>query len=65
MPRSNQTRSQYILQNVAERGQTVCEQNEHCDNCLKYFTNLMDVLWTQWMGFNGKDIPEHRDCSKS
>ena len=57
--------SQYILRNVAERGQTVCEQNGRCDNCLKYFTNLMDVLWTQWMGLNGKDIPEHRDCSKS
>ena len=29
------------------------------------FTNLMDVLWTQWTGWNGKDISERRDCSKS
>ena len=35
MPRSHQTRSQYVLQNVAERGQTVCERNERCDNYLE------------------------------
>ena len=40
MPRSHQTRSQYVLQNVAERGQTVCERNERCDNCLKSFYEL-------------------------
>ena len=40
MPRSHQTRSQYVLQNVAKRGQTVCEQNESCDNCLQSFYEL-------------------------
>ena len=40
MPRSHQTRSQYVLQNVAERGQTVCERNERCDNCLESFYEL-------------------------
>ena len=40
MPRSHQTRSQYVLKNVAERGQTVCEQNEHCNNCLETFYEL-------------------------
>ena len=40
MPRSHQTRSQYVLQNVAERGQTVCERNERCDNCLESFYKL-------------------------
>ena len=65
-PRSHQTRPQYVLQNVAERGQTVCEWNERCDNSLgSFFPNLMDVLWTQWTGWNGKDIPERRYCSKS
>ena len=36
-PRSHQTRSQYVLQNEAERGQTVRGRNERCDNCLEYF----------------------------
>ena len=62
MPRSHQTRSQYVLQNVAERGQTVCERNERCDNCLESFYELngrcMDAV-------DGKDISERRDCSKS
>ena len=40
MPRSHQTRSQYVLQNVAERGQTVCERNERCNNCLETFYEL-------------------------
>ena len=40
MPRSHQTRSQYVPQNVAERGQTVCARNEPCDNCLKSFYEL-------------------------
>ena len=40
MPRSHQTRSQYVLQNVAERGQTVCERNERCNNCLESFYEL-------------------------
>ena len=40
MPRSHQTRSQYVLQNVAERGQTVCQRNEGCDNCLESFYEL-------------------------
>ena len=40
MPRSHQTRSQYVLQNVVERGQTVCERNERCDNCLESFCEL-------------------------
>ena len=29
------------------------------------FTNLMDVLWTEWTGSNGEVIPERRDWSKS
>ena len=37
MPRSHQTRSQYVIQNVVEWGQTVCERNERCDNCLESF----------------------------
>ena len=36
MPPSRQIRSQYVLQNDAERGQTVCERNERCDNCLVF-----------------------------
>ena len=40
MPRSHQTRSQYVLQNVAERGQTVCERNERCNNCFESFYEL-------------------------
>ena len=40
MPRSHQTRPQYVLQNVAEQGQTVCERNERCDNCLESFYEL-------------------------
>ena len=40
MPRSHQTRLQYVLQNDAERGQTVCERNERCDNCLESFYKL-------------------------
>ena len=40
MPRSHQTRSQCVLQNVAERHQTVCERNERCDNCLESFYEL-------------------------
>ena len=40
MPRSHQTRSQCILQNVAERDQTVCERNERCDNCFGCFYEL-------------------------
>ena len=40
MARSHQTRSQYVLQNVAERGQTVCERNEGCDNCLESIYEL-------------------------
>ena len=39
-PRSHQTRSHYVLQNVAERGQTVCERNERYDNCLGSFYEL-------------------------
>ena len=64
MPRSHQTRSQYVLQNVAERGQTVCERNERCDNCLESFYEL-NGRFMRWTGSNGKDIPERRDCSKS
>ena len=40
MPRSQQTRLQYVLQNVAERGQTVCKRSERCDNCLDTFYEL-------------------------
>ena len=40
MPRSHQTRSQYVPQNVAKQGQTVCERNECCDNCLESFYEL-------------------------
>ena len=40
MPRSHQTRSQYVLQNVVERGQTVCERNYRCNNCLETFYEL-------------------------
>ena len=40
MPCSHQTRLQYVLQNVAEQGQTVCERNECCDNCLESFYEL-------------------------
>ena len=40
MPRSHQTRSQYVLQNDAERSQTVCERDDRCDNCLKSFYEL-------------------------
>ena len=36
MPHWHQTLSQYVLQNFAERGQTVCERNECCDNCLVF-----------------------------
>ena len=40
MPFSHQTRLQYVLQNVAERGKTVCERNERCNNCLESFYEL-------------------------
>ena len=55
MPRSHQTRSQYVLQNVAERGQTVGERNECCDNCLESFYELngrfMDAVdGLEWEG---------------
>ena len=48
MPRSHQTRSQYVFQNVAERGQTMWERNERYDNCSESFYELngrfMDVV---------------------
>ena len=68
IPRSHQTRSQCVLQNVAERGQAVklCADGMNVVTTVwSLFTNLMDVLWTQWTGSNGKDIPERRDYSKS
>ena len=49
MPRSHQTRLQYVLQNVVERGQTVCEWKERCDNCLESVYQLngrfMDAVY--------------------
>ena len=55
MPRSHQTRSQCVLQNVAEWGQTLCERNERCDNCLESFYELnghfMDTVdGIEWEG---------------
>ena len=65
MPRSHQTRSQYVLQNDAERGQTVCGRNERCDNCIESFYQLNGRFMDGVDGSNGKDMPERRDCSKS
>ena len=62
MPRSHQTRSQYVLQNDAERGQSVYERNERCDNCLESFYELNELFMDE---VDGKVIPELRDCSKS
>ena len=65
MPRSHQTRSQYVLQNVAERGQTVCERNERCDNCLESFYELNGRFMNAVDGLEREGVPERRGCSKS
>ena len=65
MPRSHQTGSQYVLQNDAERGQTVCERNERCDHCLESFYELNGRFMDGVDGLEREDIPERRDCSKS
>ncbi len=40
MPPLHQTSSHYVLENVAERAQTVCERSGRSSNCLRSFYEL-------------------------
>ena len=46
IPLSHQTSSHYVLENVAERAQTVCERSERSSNLLRSVYELHGRAWT-------------------